>query len=89
MEEDDDHEDENAVFEDEGLNVEIESDTPPHLRELAAAAVQLGDVDALRRAIGFRLPFPLLFFHFSLLVSLIIDRVRIRTVPTNNCYLPL
>ncbi|GLT92303.1 hypothetical protein SLE2022_101440 [Rubroshorea leprosula] len=50
MEEDDDHEDENSLFEGEGLNVEIESDTPPHLRELAVGA-QLGDVDALRRAI--------------------------------------
>ncbi|GLT34305.1 hypothetical protein SLA2020_088280 [Shorea laevis] len=50
MEEDDDHEDENPLFEGEGLDVEIESDTPSHLRELAVAT-QLGDVDVLRRAI--------------------------------------
>ncbi|GLT25743.1 hypothetical protein SLA2020_008530 [Shorea laevis] len=48
--EDEDHEDENALFEDEGLNVDYESDTPPHLRELAAAT-QIGDADALRVAI--------------------------------------
>lgn len=46
-----DHEDENALFEEDGgLVVELESETPPHLRELAAAA-QLGDVDALRLAL--------------------------------------
>lgn len=58
-EEDDDHEDnggifeegDNALFEEDGVNVDLDSDTPPHLRDLAAAA-QLGDIDALRLALG-------------------------------------
>ena len=45
-----DTEEENALFEEEGL-VELDSDTPPHLRGLASAS-QLGDVDALRLALG-------------------------------------
>lgn len=52
---DDDDEDYNGgeavgLFEEDGL-VELEPDTPPHLRDLAAAA-QLGDVENLRRALG-------------------------------------
>ena len=47
--EEDDNEDDNALF-DEGLG-ELDLDTPPHLRALAAAA-QLGNVDALRLALG-------------------------------------
>lgn len=51
---DDDDEDYNGgeavgLFEEDGL-VELEPDTPPHLRDLAAAA-QLGDVENLRRAL--------------------------------------
>ncbi|OAY42746.1 poly [ADP-ribose] polymerase tankyrase-1 [Manihot esculenta] len=44
-----DNEEENALFEEDGFDV-LDSDTPPHLRELALAA-QVGDVDALRRAL--------------------------------------
>ncbi|KAJ7976888.1 ankyrin repeat domain-containing protein 1 [Quillaja saponaria] len=43
-------EDDIALFEEAGMMENEESSTPPHLRDLAAAA-QLGDVDALRRAI--------------------------------------
>lgn len=55
---DDDDEDYNGgeavgLFEEDGL-VELEPDTPPHLRDLAAAA-QLGDVENLRRALGISL----------------------------------
>ncbi|KAF7818661.1 BRCA1-associated RING domain protein 1 [Senna tora] len=46
----DDFEDDNALFEEEGLEGLEESDTPPHLRDLFAAA-QLGDVEALRLAL--------------------------------------
>ncbi|KAL5546063.1 hypothetical protein UlMin_005750 [Ulmus minor] len=46
---DDDNEDENALFEEPGV-VELDPDTPPHLRDLAAAS-QLGDVEALRNAL--------------------------------------
>ncbi|CAK9134015.1 unnamed protein product [Ilex paraguariensis] len=47
-----DEEEEDALFEDveEGVLLEPESDIPPHLRDLAAAA-ELGDVDALRQAL--------------------------------------
>lgn len=45
-----DNEEENALFEEDGFDV-LDSDTPPHLRELALAA-QVGDVDALRRVLG-------------------------------------
>ncbi|CAK9179084.1 unnamed protein product, partial [Ilex paraguariensis] len=47
---DDDEED--ALFEEveERLLLDPESDTPPHLRDLASAAA-LGDVDALRLAL--------------------------------------
>ncbi|KAJ4705006.1 putative Ankyrin repeat-containing protein [Melia azedarach] len=48
--EEDDNEDENGLFEEDGVNDDLEADTPPHLRELAAAA-QLGDVEALRVAL--------------------------------------
>lgn len=54
MMEEDDNEEDNALFEEDGVNLDLESDTPPHLRELAAAA-QLGDVQALRLALGFSL----------------------------------
>lgn len=47
--EDDDEQQNYALFE-EGL-ADADSDTPPHLRELSAA-VQGGDVDALRVALG-------------------------------------
>ncbi|POO01794.1 Transmembrane protein [Trema orientale] len=46
--EDDENEDENALFEED--LVELESNTPPHLRALAAAS-EVGDVDALRLAL--------------------------------------
>ena len=55
MEEDDDNDE--AVF---GELIEDEVETPAHLRNLAVAA-QLGDVDALRLALG------LLFFFFFFL----------------------
>ncbi|EOY07972.1 Ankyrin repeat family protein isoform 1 [Theobroma cacao] len=48
--EEDEHDDENALFEENGLEMDLEADTPPHLRDLAAAA-QLGDLDALRLAL--------------------------------------
>lgn len=47
----DEDEEEVALFDEEGVFPEADSDIPPHLRDLAAAA-ELGDVDALRRAIG-------------------------------------
>ncbi|OMO73702.1 hypothetical protein COLO4_26911 [Corchorus olitorius] len=50
--EEDEHDDDNALFEENGLEMDLEDDTPPHLRDLAAAA-QLGDLDALRVALGF------------------------------------
>jgi hypothetical protein len=54
---DDDENEDNALFEEEGL-IELDSDTPPHLRELAAAT-ELGNLDALRLALGLTL-FPFL-----------------------------
>ncbi|KAF5737515.1 Ankyrin repeat family protein isoform 1 [Tripterygium wilfordii] len=45
----DDEEDE-GLFEEDGIMDDLESDTPPHLRDLAAA-VELGDIDALRNAL--------------------------------------
>nr|DAD28599.1 TPA_asm: hypothetical protein HUJ06_030067 [Nelumbo nucifera] len=45
----DDDDNEEGLFEEEGL-LEPEADTPPHLRSLAEAA-QLGNVDALSRAL--------------------------------------
>ncbi|XP_022983109.1 tankyrase-2 [Cucurbita maxima] len=45
----DDYEEDNALFEENGV-IEFDSDTPPHLRALATAA-QLGDVNGLRTAI--------------------------------------
>ncbi|KAK8493129.1 hypothetical protein V6N13_024872 [Hibiscus sabdariffa] len=48
LEEDED--DDNALFEENGLEMDLEADTPPHLRDLAAAA-QLGDLNALRLAL--------------------------------------
>ncbi|XP_042503816.1 poly [ADP-ribose] polymerase tankyrase [Macadamia integrifolia] len=45
----DDENEEEGLFEEEGL-VELDSNTPPHLRPLAEAA-QVGDVDALRQAL--------------------------------------
>lgn len=59
--EEDDNEDENGLFEEDGVNDDLEADTPPHLRELAAAA-QLGDVEALRVALGLLIHFILFFF---------------------------
>lgn len=53
MEEDEEEQDalfqEEEVDDDEGL--ELDSDTPPHLRDLASAA-EIGDLDALRQALG-------------------------------------
>ncbi|GFY93301.1 ankyrin repeat family protein [Actinidia rufa] len=47
----DEDEEVDALFEeDDGLILEPESDTPPHLHDLAAAA-EVGDVDALRHAL--------------------------------------
>lgn len=51
MMEEDDSEEDNALFEEDGVNIDLESETPPHLRDLAAAA-QLGDVHSLRLALG-------------------------------------
>lgn len=51
----DDEDDENPLFEENGLDVDLEPDTPPHIRNLGAAA-QLGDVNALRLALGFLSP---------------------------------
>lgn len=48
--EDDDEQQNYALFEENGF-VEVDADTPPHLRELSAS-VELGDVDALRIALG-------------------------------------
>ncbi|KAK9290145.1 hypothetical protein L1049_008311 [Liquidambar formosana] len=45
----DEENEEDALFEEDGL-VQLESDTPPHLRDLSAAA-QLGNLDALRHAL--------------------------------------
>ncbi|OVA17958.1 Ankyrin repeat [Macleaya cordata] len=50
MEEDDEDEAPEGLFDEEGLVVDINTDTPPHLRALAEAA-QLGNVDALRQAL--------------------------------------
>ncbi|KDP29190.1 hypothetical protein JCGZ_16579 [Jatropha curcas] len=43
------NEEDNALFSEDGLT-DLDSDTPPHLRDIAVAA-QVGDVDALRRAL--------------------------------------
>lgn len=54
---DEDEEEQDALFQEEEEDddvdelLETESDTPPHLRDLASAS-ELGDVDALRRALG-------------------------------------
>jgi hypothetical protein len=50
---DEDENEDNALFEEEGL-IEFDSDTPPHLRDLAAAS-ELGNLDALRQALGLTL----------------------------------
>lgn len=50
MVDEDDYEEDNALFEEDGV-MEFDSDTPPHLRPLATAA-QLGDVNGLRSALG-------------------------------------
>ncbi|XP_050228049.1 uncharacterized protein LOC126677460 [Mercurialis annua] len=47
--EEEENEEDNALFEQPGL-IDLDSDTPPHLRDLSAAA-QVGDVVALRRAL--------------------------------------
>ncbi|XP_015868995.1 uncharacterized protein LOC107406602 isoform X2 [Ziziphus jujuba] len=47
--EEDENEDENALFEEDGV-MELESFTPPHLQALASAS-ELGDVHALRLAL--------------------------------------
>lgn len=49
MNDDEEELDDNALFEEQGA-VEDDADTPPHLRDLSAAA-QLGDVHALRIAL--------------------------------------
>jgi hypothetical protein len=48
--EEEENEEDNALFEGDGL-VDQDSDIPPHLLDLARAA-QLGDLDALRNALG-------------------------------------
>ena len=58
---DDNFEEDNALFEEEGLEMLEEPDIPPHLRDLASAA-EFGDVEALRRALG-----PTSRFHFTFL----------------------
>ncbi|WVY96718.1 hypothetical protein V8G54_028869 [Vigna mungo] len=50
MNDDEEDLDDNALFEEEGF-VEDYTDTPPHLRDLSAAA-QVGDINALRLALG-------------------------------------
>ncbi|XVF07821.1 hypothetical protein REPUB_Repub06bG0172900 [Reevesia pubescens] len=45
------HDGENSLFEENGLEMDLEADTPLHLRDLASA-VQLGDLNALRLALG-------------------------------------
>lgn len=51
--------DDNALFEEQGV-VEDDTDTPPHLRDLSAAA-QIGDAHALRLALGLSLSLSLQF----------------------------
>ncbi|KAK7267796.1 hypothetical protein RIF29_20475 [Crotalaria pallida] len=46
----DEDEEDNALFEEEGIVDFVDSDTPPHLRDLSAAS-QLGDAQALRLAL--------------------------------------
>jgi hypothetical protein len=48
--EEEENEEDNALFEGDGLG-DQDSDIPPHLLYLARAA-QLGDLDALRNALG-------------------------------------
>lgn len=61
------HEEDNALFEEEGL-VDLEFETPPHLRELSRAA-QIGNVDILRQALGL---YPLLLHLLALLFLFLI-----------------
>lgn len=52
LEEDDDgFIDENAVFEEDAVDADLDFELPVHLRDFSTAA-QIGDVDALRLAIG-------------------------------------
>jgi hypothetical protein len=67
LEEEEENEEDNALFEGDGL-VDQDSDIPPHLRDLARAA-QTGDVDALRYALGEMNI--LLFFSLFLFFSII------------------
>lgn len=66
MNDDEEDLDDNALFEEEGF-VEDYTDTPPHLRDLSAAA-QVGDITALRLALGSvavtPCPLCLLFIYF-------------------------
>lgn len=69
----DDYEEDNALFEEDGV-IEFDSDTPPHLRALATAA-QLGDVDALRTALGSTSSFysrTAILYRFCCLIFLLI-----------------
>ncbi|KAK7345487.1 hypothetical protein VNO77_16091 [Canavalia gladiata] len=50
MNDDEEDLDDNALFEEEGLEFQDDTDTPPHLRDLSAAA-QVGDLHALRLAL--------------------------------------
>jgi len=51
LNEEEDVDGENAIFEENGVDYDTDSELPSHLRDLAAAA-QAGDVAALRTAIG-------------------------------------
>lgn len=64
LEEDDENDE--TLFE-ELIQEEVE--TPAHLRDLAAAA-QLGDVDALRRALGLPFLSPIDVIHFLLFICM-------------------
>lgn len=72
----DEDEDDNALFQEEGVLIEPDSDTPPHLRDLASAA-ELGDLTALRHALGtyyiyrcISSPFQYVFFCFCFAIFL-------------------
>lgn len=71
MDDGDDNEDDNALFGEDNL-VNLDSDTPPHLHALASAS-QLGDVHALRLALGNL--FLLLRCHFLSSFSIRFSRV--------------
>lgn len=73
---DDEDDEEIALFEEDGVFPQPDSDVPPHLRHLAAAAEQ-GDADALRQALGTSLSLSLALPLFLSLITFYVHIVYV------------